>query len=211
MGRGRSGTSGGASGGVNPNNIVSTTSLISERGDKTTEVDDTLAVLRSVSERYGVELNDVQVAVLKGKDTNVLGYYDNGGNLAIGANYFDSAKMDAAYDRCIKSGFHPRRGSKSGMEAVVAHEMGHKLTDVAAQKMGLGNWNLDEAANRIVREAAKTTGKRTQAVRSAISGYASGRNAEAVAEAFADVFCNGNRARRESRAVVDALNKVLGV
>ena len=43
-----------------------------------------------------------------------------------------------------------------------------------------------------------------------ISGYAKTNYAECVAEAFADVYCNGKNAKKESRAVVSELNKYYG-
>jgi len=43
----------------------------------------------------------------------------------------------------------------------------------------------------------------------AVSGYAEENNAECVAEAFADVFCNGKKAKAESRAIVSVLEKYL--
>lgn len=128
-----------------------------------------------------------------------------GSNIAVNNGFFDNASLNSAYDMTIQQGFHPSRGSKSGMEAVVAHEYGHALTDAAARKMGAKG--IDEAATRIVSEARRTTGDRgVVQMAKKISGYATQSNAEAVAEAFSDVYCNGNRAARQSRAIVDVLN-----
>lgn len=44
---------------------------------------------------------------------------------------------------------------------------------------------------------------------SKISGYATHSNAEAVAEAIADVYCNGKKAKSESKAIVNVMNKYL--
>ena len=124
-GRGSSYTRNGATGGVSGADIVSTTSLISMREDgKQTEVDQVLTVLRSVMDDFGVDLNDVQIAILKGAGMSAMAYYDSNNNLAINEAYFDSTKMDSAYDACVTSGFHPGRGDKSAMEAVAAHEAG---------------------------------------------------------------------------------------
>lgn len=204
-GRGSS-SSGGASGGLDPSDIVSTTSLISEREGKEREVDETLNVLRDVMKDYGVDLEDVRVATLKGKGNATMAYYDAGGNLAVNKKYFDSKKMNDAYDACVDSGFHPSRGNKTGMEAVVAHEMGHRLNHIA----GGNSWEkLDSTAYDIVKKASKATGYKnaTKEFSAKISGYAKQSYAEAVAEAFADVYCNGKKASRESRAVVSELNK----
>lgn len=206
-GRGSS-SSGGASGGLNPNNIVSTTSLISAREGSQREVDQTLTVLRDVEKRYGVVVEDAEIATLKGAGKRVMAYYDAEGNLAINKSYFDAAKMDAAYDGCVASGFHPSRGNKTGIEAVTAHEMGHRLTDAIGEKTGRGKWAIDSVANDVVKQAARNAGygRNTRQFISKISGYAKQDNAEALAEAFADVYCNGARASRESRAIVDVMN-----
>lgn len=206
---GRGASSGGfAGGGISGNDIVSTTSLISARERYESEVDMTLSVLRDVQKQYGVDVSDVQLATLKGRGNRALAYYDNGGNLAVNKNFFNSEKMDKVMDKSIAQGFHPPRGNKSGIEAVAAHEMGHRLTEEAGVRAGLGAWQLDKVASRIVRDARKESGAKTvSALRKKISGYATQDNAEAVAEAFADVYCNGKKASKASRAVVNALNK----
>lgn len=209
-GRGSS-SNGGATGGVDTGHVLETTSLISQRETKRKEVDDTLTVLRDVQEKYGAILNDVHVAKMDKKGARTMAYYDSDGNLAVTEGYFDSAKMDAAYDRCVQRGFHPKRGKKSGMEAAVAHECGHKLTAEASKKMGLGEWPLDKAANKIVRDAAKKMGVSVGSLKNKVSGYATRNNMEAIAEAFSDVYCNGSKASKESKAIVEVLNGVLGV
>ena len=209
-GRGSSsgGGGGGASGGLDPADIVSTTSLISASG-KAREIGETLNVLRDVYQDYGLDVTDAQIATLKGKGQSAMAYYDSAGNLAINENYFSSKRMDAAYDKC--GDFHPSRGNKTGIEAVTAHEMGHRISEEVGVKMGLGNWQLDKASNDIVRKAAKASGyKGTKDFRAKISGYSKQSNAEAVAEAFADVYCNGSKAKKESRAVVNVINTYFG-
>ena len=42
-----------------------------------------------------------------------------------------------------------------------------------------------------------------------ISRYATESNAEAIAEAVSDVYCNGNKARAESLAIVSVVDKYL--
>ena len=49
----------------------------------------------------------------------------------------------------------------------------------------------------------------TKQMRSKISGYGRKNNAEAIAEAFCDVYCNGSKATKESKAIVDSLNSIL--
>ncbi len=211
-GRGSSsggGTGGGASGGLDPSDIVSTTSLLSASG-KRSEIDSVMSAVKNVFDDYGIDLSDIQIATLKGKGLTTMAYYDAGGNLAVNKNFFDSKKMDKAYDRCVESGFHPSRGNKSGLEAVASHELGHRLTEEVGRKMGLGDWQLDKASNSIVKDAKKKLGlKTTSDVRKKVSGYAKESNAEAVAEAFADVYCNGKKASKASQAIVDSLKKYL--
>ena len=206
-GRGASSTSGGATGGLDMGHIISTRSLVSERGASQKEVDDVLGVMSDVEEKYGVRINDAVVSKLDLKGSTTMGYYDAGGNFGINEKFFDSARVDRAYDRNIESGFHPKRGNKSGTEALAAHEMGHAVTDEAARRAGLGDWQLDAVSNKIVgRAKSKLGAKSTSDVRKGISGYAQESNSEAVAEAFADVYCNGSNASAESKAVVAELD-----
>lgn len=206
---GRGASSGGIAGGGGGGAARTTTSLVSEREGKRAEVDQTLGVLRDVENQYGINanLNDVQLAKYD-KPTGVMAYYDSNGNLAINESFFDGAKMNAAYDECVKDGFHPSRGNKTGIEAVTAHEMGHRLTDYIGEKTGLGSWQVDKVSSDVVTKAAKAAGyKSASEFRKKISGYGAENNAEAVAEAFADVYCNGSRASKESRAIVTELNR----
>lgn len=208
-GRGSSFSRGGATGGVSAGQIVSTSSLISAREIKQTEVDQVLTALRNVAEQYGQDLNDVQLAKLS-PGSSAMAYYDANGNLAINETYFDSTKMDDAYDRCTAMGFHPSRGSKSALEAVAAHEIGHHLTEIAGMRVGYGAWHLDQISTDIMSEAAaQLSMKSMSAVAAQISGYAKADHAEAVAEAFSDVYCNGNSASAASRTVVDILGRYL--
>lgn len=207
MGRGRSGRTAGGGGSVT---IYESRSMISARERQRDEVDQALGVMRSIHNTYGVNINDAQVVNLSGRDSGVMAYYDSNENLAINERYFDVSKMDSVYDDCVRSGFHPSRGNKTGIEATVAHELGHRLNDVAGVNMGFGKWGIDQAANRILSEASRRMrGKGIGAIQSAISGYAKQNNAECVAEAFSDVWCNGRNAKRESRAVVGVLRKYL--
>ena len=97
------------------------------------------------------------------------------------------------------------------MEAVAAHEFGHVLTERVAQRMGITGLNsINAAATRIVNEARpKTSHRGVVQMASKISVYATHSNAEAIAEAVSDVYCNGSRARAESRAIVDVVRSYL--
>ena len=94
------------------------------------------------------------------------------------------------------------------MQAVASHEYGHVLTQQAGAK--LGQPDMDAAAKLIVDRARATTShKGSVSMAKKISGYAGHSNAECVAEAIADVYCNGNKAAAESRAIVKELKSIL--
>lgn len=207
-GRGASSWTGGGGGAAD---AVNTTSLISEREGFKSEVDQTLRVLKDVYDTYGIQVEDAQIATLKGASRSTMAYYDSNGNLAVNKDYFDSAKMNTAYDACVKSGFHPSRGNKTGLEAVVAHEMGHRLTHAAGKSGGAaGNWDLDKTADSIVRTAAKKAGyKNAPSMAGKISKYAQSNPAEAIAEAYSDVYCNGSKASAASKAIFNELDSRL--
>lgn len=205
-GRG-AGSGGGVTGGLDSNDIVSRDSLISQRGEKRQEVDDVLNVLRDARDQYGAILTDVQTAVMTPEGQSTMAFYDADGNVAINQNYFDEARIAGAYDENVASGFHPSRGNKSAIEAVTAHEVGHKITEMAGENAGYGSWALDRVANEVVKNASRATGQKHDDLRKSISGYAMANNAETLAEAFADVYCNGNKASNASRAIVTELNK----
>ena len=208
---GRGSASGGGTTGGGSTKVLSTESLLSASG-KTTEINQVMDAVKAVADDYGVNLYDMRVATLDKKSQGTMAYYDNSGNLAVNKNYFDSKKMDGAYDDCVKEGYHPKRGNKSGLEAVSAHELGHALSEEVGRKLGYGDWQLDKASNKIISEAKKQGGfKSVGAIRKGISGYAQKNNAEAIAEAFADVYCNGNKAKKASKAVVDVLNSYFGM
>ena len=85
------------------------------------------------------------------------------------------------------------------------------MTDAVAVKMGMtGAGKLDRAATQIVNQARKQTKHRgvVQMARK-ISKYATYSNAEAIAEAFSDVYCNGKKAKAESHAIMNVVNSYL--
>ena len=167
-----------------------------------------LAAMKRVSDKYGVEFFDASVVKLSPQDSAVMAYYSRlDSSLGVNKNYFNAAKMDAAYDRCVASGWHPGRGNYSGLEATAAHEAGHAITDAIGQRMTNDKvGGLDVAADSIMRMASERTGKSVATLRRGVSGYAKQSNSEAVAEAFADVYCNGSKASSSSRAIVSALD-----
>ena len=207
----RGGRRGGATGGLNPKDIVSTRSLISERERQQEMVDETLSSFKDVFNEYGINVEDIQLAKLKGKGNTAIAYYDSAGNIAVNEAYFNKKGIESAYKSCVDSGFHPSNGNKTAMEAVMYHELGHALTDAVSVKMGNNKWtDFDKTATQIVKEARKQTKhKGVVQMASKISGYAKQSNAEAIAEAFSDVKCNGKKAKSESKAIVNVINKYL--
>lgn len=190
----------------NVGKISNVRDMVSERGNMRAETDEVLAVGRRMTGLYGddVAINQFQLAKVSG----ALAYYDSDGNIAMNERYMNSRGMNSAYDAAVASGFHPSRGSKSGLQAVASHEYGHALSDFAAKKMGARS--LEEASRTIVERArAKTNHKTNLAFASKISGYAKYNFAECVAEAVSDWYCNGSKAAKESRAVMAVLNHTL--
>lgn len=192
-------------GGVTVSDILGTNNLLID-----TELDmitrsEVIGVLKDFQDEYGIGFNNTRIAKLKDK-TNALAYYDGDG-IAINSKYLDSTKMNDVYQKCVKRGFHPSSGSKTGMEAVVAHELGHQLNDMVGAKMGM---DIDKSATVIVNEARKRTKHRgVVQMASKISGYSTHSNAEAIAEAVADVYCNGKKAKAESSAIFNVVKNYL--
>lgn len=193
-------------------NIVSTTDVWSYRHNPNNEpyVDAINSAVRGISDDFPGLMNDVNTvdtAELGGMDrTQTLGFYGDG-QVAINSNYTDIRDMNRVYDKAVQSGYHPSRGNKSGTEAVTYHEMGHALTDSIAKKMGVKN--LDAASKKIVNDAYKASGGKggTKAWAGKISKYAQENFAECVAEAVSDWYCNGSKAKLNSKAIMTQLNK----
>ena len=208
MGRGSSGGGGGGLGSSGGNSITprSSRNLISERERNPESVDEVLSVLKDVNDQYGYTIYDANVVDIG--NSTAIAYYELGAdNIAVNQRYFDAAKMNSAYDNCVKSGFHPSRGNKTGTQAVVSHELGHALTDEAARKNGM---DFDSMAQKIVVDAFGNKSRRsTGRIAEKISGYATKNNAECIAEAFCDVYCNGKKAAAESHSIVNRLNGYL--
>lgn len=138
-----------------------------------------------------------------------LGVYSAGSkSVGINTNYTDVNKMNRVYDKAVADGYHPSRGNKSGTEAVTLHEMGHGLTDHLAKKMG--EKSLDSASKKIVDKAYKNSGAKggTLAWAKTISGYAAESNAECIAEAVSDWYCNGNKASSASKAIMSEIRRI---
>ena len=197
--------SGKPTGGVNPRDIKGTTNLLIDTNLDEITRGEVTRTLKDFQDKYGLEYNNTRIANMK-SGTGVLAYYDGEG-IAINNEYLNSDTMNAVYKKSVESGFHPSNGSKTGMEAVVSHELGHAVNGVIADRMGI---SLDASADRIVNEAMKNTKHKTVSTfQSKISGYAKQSYAETVAEAMADCYCNGKKARSESKAIQKVVDKYM--
>lgn len=178
------------------------------QGERTQVENDFFSTSEALYNEYGNDAvpQDFFVLADMKPGTAAIAYYD-GKNVGLNSKYMDENKLNTSYDECVADGFHPSRGNRSAAEAVAAHELGHRLTDAAAAKMGQGV-SLDQAATRIVNEARREQGAHRGVVQMAsrISRYATTSNAETISEALSDVYCNGSRAKAESRAIVNVLN-----
>ena len=204
-GRGASSSGRYGGGGLSPADILSTNSFVSERHNYDIS-NDVLDVFKNVNEEYGYVIGDILVAKIKGK-SKAMAYYD-GTNIGFNEAYASTKVLNKSYADCVKSGFHPSNGNKSPAEAVASHELGHALTDAVGKKMG--GLDIDRASDRIVKEAKEQTGHRgVVQMAKKISTYATHSNAEAIAEAFSDVYCNGKKAHKESKAIVNVINSYL--
>ena len=199
-------SSSGKGGGGGNAKAVSTSNLLIDTALDNVTREQVTRVLQDFKREFGISYNNTRIAEMDANSAGVLAFYDGAG-IAINNNFLNSQKMDDAYKKCVDSGYHPSSGKKSGMEAVVAHELGHSLNHVVGAKMNL---SLDASATRIVKEAkANTKHKNMASLMAKISGYAKESHAEAVAEAIADVYCNGGRARTESKAIVNVMKSYL--
>lgn len=201
-GSGIGGSLGNGDGGGSPATDVK--SLLSQRERKQAEVDGVLEMMRTVSEEYNaITVNEVATGKL---GNAVLGQYEQSafggsetGIVVLSNSIFDNNKSNEVYDRCVDTRYHPSRGDKSGLEAVASHEFGHMIVH---QYADLNNMGGDELAGRIVDKASRELKTSARSMAERISRYATKSNHECIAEAVADVHCNGENAKSESKTVV---------
>lgn len=148
---------------------------------------------------YGSAVKQMNLHVATFSKAGVLGAY-GGDTLYMNEKYVKNKNLTEAMKNT--NGFHPSIGNKTGAEAVSAHEIGHRLGEVAAKKAGISE-------REIVARAAKKTGISTENMAGHISKYARSNYGETIAEASADVFCNGEKASRASRAIMSEIKSIL--
>lgn len=148
---------------------------------------------------YGPAVKNMNLAVGTFNKPGVLGAYGDD-TLIMNQKYVKNANLTTAMKN--SDGYHPSIGNKTGAEAVAAHEIGHRLGEVAAKKAGISQRD-------IVERAGKTVNIKTENMAGHISKYARSNYGETIAEASADVFCNGKKASKASRAIMSEVKKIL--
>lgn len=148
---------------------------------------------------YGSAVKDMNLHVATFSDRSTLGAY-GGDTLYMNQQYIRNKNLTEAMKNT--NGFHPSIGNKTGAEAVASHEIGHRLGEVAAKKAGISQQD-------IVARAASKVGIKTENMAGHISKYARSNYAETIAEASADVFCNGKNANKVSRAIMAEVKSIL--
>lgn len=158
---------------------------------------------RDAMEReYGNAIKEVKLSLATFSDGDVLGASD-GETVYMAKKYAQNTNMTEAMQVASKQGFHPKIGNKTGAEAVTAHEMGHVLGAKASAKAGISQ-------EEIVARASKRAGIRKENMGGYISKYATYNYFETIAEASADVYCNGSKAMKASKAIMREIKEILG-
>lgn len=150
---------------------------------------------------YGSAVKNMKLSVGTFSKSGVLGAY-GADTLIMNEKYVKNANLTKAMQEGAKSGFHPSIGNKTGAEAVAAHEIGHRLGEVAAKKAGISE-------REIVARAGKAAKIKTENMAGHISKYARSNYGETIAEASADVYCNGKKASKASKAIMAEIKKIL--
>ena len=150
---------------------------------------------------YGSAVKGMNLHAATFSDPSVLGAY-GGNTLYMNQKYIQNVNLTSAMQSASKSGFHPGIGNKTGAEAVASHEIGHRLGEIAANKAGISEKD-------IVARAAQKVGVKTENMAGFISKYARSNYGETIAEASADVYCNGAKASKASTAIVNEIKAIL--
>ena len=173
------------------------TDYISQGGGKF--ADEIMRTRDALEAEYGSAVKMMNLDAATFSDPSTLGAY-GGNTLYINEKYIKNRYLTAAM--ASSGGFHPEIGDKTGAEAVAAHEIGHRLGEVAAKR---GNVSEKD----IVGRAGSKIGVKTENVAGHISGYARSNYGETIAEACADVYCNGSKASKASQAIMAEIKSIL--
>ena len=119
-----------------------------------------------------------------------------------------SAQTDSAFAEDARAGYFNAGDGVDAYEYMVAHEWGH-LVDFASRGESAAGYMLDVDQVRDALLASEGISGRgvgyLRWLRENTSGYGRTNRQELVAEAFADVWVNGEAAKPLSRAIYDAL------
>lgn len=147
---------------------------------------------------YGIQAKKLGTGVMASCVTMDLAGHANGG-IRVNTDYVGSAdKVNKAYATDVQIGFHPPlRKEISGAQAVVVHEIGHAIDGYISETYTshTGTKTNDTFATDVLRKVSKKnkmTQKATMASISGGSGYATKKNREFFAEAFASALCGDN-------------------
>ena len=210
MGRGSSKAGGGAGpfgGGMDNQNTTATVKsshpLTDEIGKKGggNFANEIMNTRDEMEREYGSAVNGMSLYAATFNQRGVLGAY-GGDALYMNQRYIRNANLTAAMQASAQTGFHPGIGNRTGAEAVAAHEIGHRLGEIAAAKAG-------GTQRDIVARAAKKVGIKTEDMAGHISKYARSNYGETIAEASADVFCNGAKASKASLAIMAEIKGIV--
>lgn len=166
------------------------------------------AIKNMMNQYKGVE-GFLQDAWITKNEVDFYGAMTWGGELMLNKEFTDSEALEKAVKEDIKDKYRPPMGNKTAEESVVSHEMGHAIVNLIVRKTGFKELP-PQLSERIVSEArAKTKARNNTTFGGKISKYARENEQETIAEAVSDVYCNGSKAKAESKAVVRVLKKEL--
>lgn len=156
----------------------------------------------------------------------------DGTNIYINPKYYGLSKE--AFAKIVKEGYDTKFHPTADPSSIVIHEMGHNLANMMLNKqLGITNgyadydtvvkytkertnaksWDKASMEKSVIKDAIKQSGlkatlKGNQGMKELcknISGYGGSSPAEAIAEAYADVQCNGAGANVLSKAIINVL------
>lgn len=189
----------------------------SERHNKRQEasVDQILSATRDMNDEYGIMDNVETVTIANMDKGDVIAFYSGDQNkMVVNRKFTNLNTIQKSYENCVQNGFHPPLGKRTPLEAVTAHELGHAIADKINEARRRVNPRGIDANSQIVIDAFKSTHKNVTskalfAARRGISKYATENYHETIAEAVADVYCNGNKAKKFSRDIVKELKATM--
>lgn len=221
-GRGAS-SSGGGGGGGNVK-IKNELDVWSERHNQSREEAATqiISATRDMNDEFGVmdHVTSVTVADFDKASSDTIAFFSPSDNkVVVNRAYTDLNKLQAAYEKSVADKYHPPLGKKSPMEAVTAHELGHAIADkINDKRRATGSSNVDVNSEVVINAWRKMYPNKAHTyeelvgipkARANISRYSSKNYHETIAEAVADVYCNGGKAKKFSKAIVIELKDTI--